>query len=117
MPFSRVLVFLSLGLLTAVFLPSCLELSKKYAERRAYRVDTTRGAKRVDTVFKGVLRISPFRVPTSFEILDLVYRIDDNEFETDYYNEYLTLPGDMVTAEIQEWFAASSPKVQQVHYW
>ena len=109
MVFSRYCVWLVSGLLLVAFLASCvnLNLKRKYAERRAFRIEASREAPVVDGRFLGALRVSPFRVPTAFEVVDLVYRIGENEFETDYFNEFIMLPGDMISAEIHQWFAAS----------
>jgi cholesterol transport system auxiliary component len=53
------------------------------------------------------LEVRRFSVDTAFAVKSLVYRLDEFEYETDYYRRFLIAPGVMMTEKVREWLATS----------
>lgn len=56
---------------------------------------------------EGILAVQPFSVAPAFGGRGLVYRIGDNQYESDYYHEYVVSPAAMVTEQTRNWLSAS----------
>jgi cholesterol transport system auxiliary component len=53
------------------------------------------------------LEVRRFSVDATFANKSLVYRLDEFRYETDYYHEFLIVPGVMLTEKTREWLADS----------
>ena len=53
------------------------------------------------------LEVRPVRVSPAYQGTGFVYRREELRYETDYYNEFFTSPGAMVTQEVREWLTDS----------
>jgi cholesterol transport system auxiliary component len=56
---------------------------------------------------RGVLLVRSFRVAPAFAGRQLVYRVSDFRYETDYYHQYLVPPGEMLAERTRDWLASS----------
>jgi cholesterol transport system auxiliary component len=56
---------------------------------------------------RGVLLVEPLRVAAAFAGRQLVYRVNEYRYETDYYHQYLMPPEQMLSGQTQAWLAAS----------
>lgn len=92
----------------AVLLCGCsVAPRKEYPVRRHYVLDVKRvgdAAKPATDAVARVRRVRPSPIAAGTE---LVYRIDDVGYETDFYNRFLTAPAGLITAEIRQWLQAS----------
>lgn len=52
------------------------------------------------------IRVTGFEVAPAFADSALVYRLDDERYESDFYNEFFVAPRSMVTSRVGEWLAA-----------
>jgi ABC-type uncharacterized transport system auxiliary subunit len=95
-------LLLSLALLTA-----CVNLERSYPEKRYFALQAQRPSGGGNAVSDAALRVSPFRVSPAFEVTEMVYRRGENEYESDFYNEFFLLPSDMVTEAARRWFTDS----------
>ena len=55
----------------------------------------------------GVLEVRRFRVDAAFTGRQLVYRVDAFRYESDYYHQFLVLPGIMIAEKTRDWLGAS----------
>ena len=55
----------------------------------------------------AVLLVEPFRVDAAFAGRQLVYRVSEFGYETDYYHQFLTPPATMLSERTRDWFANS----------
>ena len=70
------------------------------------------------------LKVSRFRAAPQYENKGFVYRKGELDYESDYYNEFFTLPGAGISEEIRKWmvksgifrFVSDSPDVEGLHY-
>lgn len=53
------------------------------------------------------LKIGAFSVAPPFDGKSLVYRVGDQRYEKDFYNAYITLPGDMISNATRQWLNQS----------
>lgn len=72
-------------------------------EKRFYTLNAHRGETLTPTTQKSVLKVRPFDISPGFQGRELVYRLGDHEFESDYYNLFFVPPGPAVTQQIRQW--------------
>ena len=77
------------------------------AERKYYVLDTVRAGGPAPAHTEATLRLRRFNVDEAFASRQLVYRVDQVRYETDYYHQFLVLPGVMLTEETRDWLANS----------
>jgi cholesterol transport system auxiliary component len=53
------------------------------------------------------LRVRRFNVDEAFAAKQLVYRVAEFRYESDYYHEFMVLPGAMITEKTRDWLADS----------
>ncbi len=96
-----------LGLL-CVCLAGCGDAIKleKPAPQKSYFVlkPTREGANASSGPAKGVLTIKALNVVPNFNSRELIYRLQDDQYATDYYNLLLTSPGSQLGQCIHDWF-------------
>jgi len=51
------------------------------------------------------IKVNAFEVAPPFADRALVYRVDDQRYESDFYNEFFVAPRAMVTSRVSEWLA------------
>jgi cholesterol transport system auxiliary component len=73
--------------------------------RRYYILEAERqgGPAKVHT--DATLRVRRFNADEAFATRQLVYRLDEFRYESDYYREFLVLPGVMITEKTRDWLA------------
>ncbi len=76
--------------------------SKKY-----YVLGATRPAESTQAETDCILEIRRFTIDSAFDGKGLVYRTGQFEYESDYYNEFLTFPSAMVTEKTRNWLSES----------
>jgi cholesterol transport system auxiliary component len=78
------------------------------ADRKYYVLDAVRegGPAKVHT--DATLRIRRFNVDEAFAGRQLTHRLDEFRYESDYYHQFLVLPGIMITEETRDWLADSN---------
>lgn len=98
-----VLVYSAL-LLSGLLLSGCGQSA--IGERTYYILDTVR-AQPAAVPRDATLRLRRFNVNEAFATRSLVYRVDEFRYESDYYHQFLVLPGVMITEETRDWLANS----------
>ena len=70
-------------------------------------LDVTRPAETKLQALGATLEVRPLRVSPAYQGTGLVYRREELRYETDFYNEFFTSPGAMITQEVREWLTDS----------
>lgn len=100
-------------LLCATLLSGCgLGLSRPAPVKHYYLLETTSPASEAPAqkfeppaAHAFAVRITGFEVAPPFADRALVYRIDEQRYESDFYNEFFVAPRSMVTSRITEWLS------------
>jgi ABC-type uncharacterized transport system auxiliary subunit len=92
-------------LIAGFFLSGCGQSA--LAERKFYALDAVREGKPAPIHSDATLRLRRFNVDEAFATRELVYRVGEFRYESDYYHQFLVLPGIMITEETRDWLADS----------
>jgi ABC-type uncharacterized transport system auxiliary subunit len=76
-------------------------------QERHYILEAARPGEPVHPVVDGSLEVHRFSVDAAFATSNLVYRINQFEYEADYYRQFLIAPGTMITERTRDWLADS----------
>jgi ABC-type uncharacterized transport system auxiliary subunit len=77
------------------------------ADRKFYIIDAVRAGKPAAVHSDATLRVRRFNVDEAYATKQLVYRLDEFQYESDYYHQFLVLPGIMITEKARDWLADS----------
>jgi cholesterol transport system auxiliary component len=77
------------------------------AERKFYVLNALREGAPAQVHTDATLRLRRFNVDEEFATRQIVYRVDEYRFETDYYHQFLVLPGVMLMEETRDWLMNS----------
>jgi cholesterol transport system auxiliary component len=95
------------ALLLAFFCCGCVSLERSYPEKRYFVIEVKPSAdNRADAgqvLSLPYLHISPRYAERSF-----IYRTSETEYESDFYNQFLSAPAVMITEEMRRALAAST---------
>ena len=85
-----------------MFRPTCVAVNKTY-----YLLDAKREGGPAPAHTDATLRVRRFNVDEAFAARQLVYRVEEFRYESDYYHQFLVLPGVMITEKTRDWLANS----------
>jgi hypothetical protein len=89
-------------LLMLVLLTGC-SLSRPALVKHYYLLDPALQQSDKPPVHAEAIRVTGFEVASPFADRSLVYRVDGERYEADFYNEFFVLPRAMVTSKVVEW--------------
>ena len=75
--------------------------------RRNFVLEVSRDRPQQEISKDVVLDVQSFNVDTAFSNRSLVYRKNQSEYETDFYNQFLIEPEDMITEKTRSWLSES----------
>jgi cholesterol transport system auxiliary component len=107
----NVVVLSTLLLLSA----GCVDLSRPALAKHYYLLDAVPKPVDEPPAHAGAIRITGIEVSAPFSERTLVFRLDKERYESDFYDEFFVAPRAMVTTELVEWlrvrrvFAATLP--------
>jgi cholesterol transport system auxiliary component len=79
-------------------------LRQEAPDRRHFALEASRtGPFLMQPHFDGGLAVNRFGIAQAFGRRNLVYRMSETEFESDYYNLFLVDPGELITQETRKW--------------
>ena len=77
--------------------------TKAYPVKKQYVIDVTRPEGNVGNQALVGVKVRRFRIAAAFARNTLTYRTKEVVYETDFYNEFLTSPENLITNEVTEW--------------
>ncbi len=75
--------------------------------RRNFVLEVSRDRPQQEISKDVILDVQSFNVDTAFSNRSLVYRKGQSEYETDFYNQFLIRPDDMITEKTRSWLSES----------
>lgn len=75
--------------------------------QRHFVLEASRSSQQHKTSKDIILDVKNFRIDTPFSTKSLVYRKGKSEYETDFYNQFLVMPEDMITEKARIWLSES----------
>jgi cholesterol transport system auxiliary component len=90
----------------AVTLSGCVG-SAAATNKTYYILDAQRKGEPAPVHADATLRVRRFNVDEAFATKQLVYRIAEFRYESDYYHEFMVLPGAIITEQTRDWLADS----------
>jgi len=90
-----------LGLM--LMIAGCLPIANESPEKQEFVLDVSRPPGGPAQQVNGVLRVNEFRLSQRYEGRGFTYRVDDLTYKSDYYNEFLIVPGQMLAEETTKW--------------
>ena len=81
----------------------CIRLAKGSPEKHYYALEVARPAESPVPRKGAILKIRKLRISSRFEGTEIVYRMSEARYRSDFYNEWFIAPSAMVTQQLQSW--------------
>jgi ABC-type uncharacterized transport system auxiliary subunit len=96
----------------AAIVLSIILFSAGCANRRAvikdaFLLEAQRGGVSAPAASERILAVLPFSIAPAFEGKGVVSRVGENQYESDFYNEYFVSPAQMITERTRNWLSQS----------
>ncbi|MFC1677288.1 hypothetical protein ACFL3G_09530 [Planctomycetota bacterium] len=75
--------------------------------QRNFVLETSRNSPQQKISKDVILNVQNFSIDVAFSSKSLVYRKGQSEYETDFYNQFLIRPDDMITEKTRGWLSES----------
>jgi len=85
------------------FTAGCVDLSRPALAKHYYLLDAAPKPADPPPAHDGAIRVTGIEVSAPFSERSLVYRLDQERYESDFYNEYFVAPRAMISAQLVEW--------------
>lgn len=82
---------------------ACVDLSRPALAKHYYLLETSPKPSEAPPAHAAAIRVTGVEVSAPFSEKSLVYRIDQERYEADFYNEYFVAPRAMITSKLVEW--------------
>ncbi|WP_027721410.1 ABC-type transport auxiliary lipoprotein family protein [Maridesulfovibrio zosterae] len=88
---------------------ACVSLERPSLDRKYFALDVKRDKSGGSSVkSKNNLVVRRVKVSPRYEERDLVYKVAENTFESDYYNSFFIPPASLLTQELRLWMGDST---------
>ena len=102
---ARVITLFS-TMLVAIVLSGCMGDRVSYSQRN-FILQANRDLPHIQKSKDIVLSVQDFNGDDLYTNKNFVYRIGQSEYETDFYNQFLLRPEDMITSKTRRWLSDS----------
>lgn len=102
----RNIYFAAIMLTFIILVAGCIKPEHRSVSKRQFLIEaerTVQATRNIADKPAGVLEVQRFGIVSRFEGKGLVYKIGAVEYESDFYNEFLTAPQSMITEVIYTW--------------
>jgi len=101
---NKILALLNL-IIISMFFSGCG--SRAALNQNNFLLDVSRDMPQQKTSKDIVLDVKQFSIDRAFSTKNFVYRKNKSEYETDFYNQFLISPDDMITEKTRSWLSQS----------
>ena len=91
----------------AIFFCACVTLERSYPDKRYFMIEVQDGASSSDEGAHA-LAVANLNISPRYADRNFIYRTSETEYETDFYNQFLSAPATMISEELRQALAASS---------
>jgi cholesterol transport system auxiliary component len=96
----------SLFLLTLLLMSAgCVDLSRPALAKHYYLLETSPNPSDAPPAHASAIRVTGVEIAAPFSERSMVYRLDQERYESDFYNEYFVAPRAMITSKLVEWLS------------
>jgi ABC-type uncharacterized transport system auxiliary subunit len=81
--------------------------SRTALNQRIFLLEVSRDLPRHKTSKDVILDVAQFSIDAAFSTKSFVYRKSQSEYETDFYNQFLIRPEEMITEKTRRWLSES----------
>jgi cholesterol transport system auxiliary component len=81
--------------------------SRQTYVKKQYVLAAMRHSESLQTEVDSILEVCRFTIDSAYSGKGLVYRLGEFEYQSDFYNEFLTSPAAMITEKTRNWLAES----------
>ena len=81
----------------------CVDLSRPALAKHYYLLETSPKSPDGPPAHASAIRVTGVEVAAPFSERALVYRLEQERYESDFYNEYFVAPRAMITSKLVEW--------------
>lgn len=96
-----------LVLVVACGVAGCVKLERPSLDRKYFTLDVARSGEKNEVQAVKNLIVRRVKISPRYEDRDLVYKVDENSFEADYYNSFFIPPAALITQELRVWMGDS----------
>ena len=105
--FAVTLYALGCSLFAVAVMAAGCSLKKQSPAKLRYLVEAQRPGGPAVSNAQGMLRVRNLQIAAPFEGRGFVYRNSDQNYESDFYHEFLIAPQPMLTEQVRQWLSAS----------
>ena len=96
----------SISFSTLLLLSSgCVDLSRPALAKHYYLLETAPKPADAPPAHAYAVRVTGVEVAAPFSERSMVYRLEQERYESDFYNEYFVAPRAMITSKLVEWLS------------
>ena len=81
----------------------CVDLSRPALAKHYYLLETSPKPSDTPPAHAAALRVTGVEISAPFSERSMVYRLEQERYESDFYNEYFVAPRAMITSKLVEW--------------
>ena len=102
------LTALSVSLIYLALVSSgCTALTDTGEAKKYYVIEFSRSAEPVKIPSDKVLKVMRFDSTRSYRGHEFIYKVSDNQYESDYYNKFFISPVSMISEQTRQWLSDS----------
>lgn len=94
-------------LLLAVFCGGCITLERSYPADQRYFMIEAQDGKSLSSEGTHILSVQNLYISPRYADRNFIYRTSETEYETDFYNQFLSEPATMISEEVRQALAAT----------
>lgn len=97
--------YLRVVLITVLLIVPCC--GHKSYEKQQFLINAQRIATPWNNENKNIIEVRRFTIDPAYNTNQLIYRVGQFKYESDFYNEFLVSPAVMITEKVRNWLSAS----------
>ena len=96
-------IIITAGLITIALCAGCVK--QRNVVKNSFLLETQPPGTSAQKSSTAILAVSPFSIAPGFQDSGIIYRTGDNQYLSDYYNQYVVSPAAMITSLVRNWLS------------